>query len=754
MFMCRRYLLLAAILLILGGNQPAVADSVLIRADQMEGNWPKGMAFGAIGTARAANDTALSTTVTLNGGEYRVYIRAVNSLSQRATYRITVGDRQILTPAQGRDARIGWIDVGKVEVPAGSVTIRVEDDPKDGQEVFDAIALSSDPLSDRAGRALAYNEYILGEVARMTTPFSPPASAREARRRQQKMRRRLLRAIGLDTFPARTPLKPISTGKIDRGDYFIEKVAFESRPHHVVTGLLYVPKNATVPVPAVIGVIGHWGFGKSSSFPQLRAIGLVKRGYVVLNIDPCYAWERAIPGNSEGSDPYISGGAINGHMAWDVMRAVDYLETRTEVDSKHIGLTGASGGGQQTLYGGAVDERIAAVAPAVYIWAFKDITDHWGYSSDNWVPGVLQNGDMAATLAVIAPRPLLVLSVKADYVNLEGSNSQVEQARGFYQALDSGPRISQFIAEGGHGYDKPMREAMYGFMDRWLKGVGDGSPQPEPQLDPFPEDSKELLVFESGKIPVEGAATVRSIWTDQARALRSELPAHNSALPRILRERVLNLPRPRNPVVRKVDGGLLITTEPGVEIPVVQTGAGARTVVWISERDVVTEAESEVVRALSKNATVFVVEPRCMSMPADRVLANQGAILMGRPSVGMWTYDVLEVVDYLRTQQGSKSISIGATGVAPGLAALMASVLDRRIERVAIDGMFSTFLSVIGKNPIAEIPGILRVTDVDRLVQIAGVSRVELNNTQPSPVATNLQSSSRPLVEFMTSELQ
>lgn len=737
----------------MGGIQSALADSVLIRADEMEGDWPKGMAFGAIGTARAANDTALTKTVTLNGGEYRVYIRAVNSLTQRATYKITLGSQEILTPAQGRDARIGWIDVGKVQAPAGPVAIRVEDGPKDGQEVFDAIALSSDPLSDRAGRALAFNQYILSEMARMTAPLTPPASAEEAARRQQVMRARLLRDIGLDTLPARNPLNPISTGKIDRGDYYIEKVAFESRSHHVVTGLLYVPAKAAFPVPAVIGVIGHWGFGKSSMFPQLRAIGLVKRGYVVLNIDPCYAWERAIPGNSEGSDPYVSGAAINGHMAWDVMRAVDYLETRPEVDSKHIGLTGASGGGQQTLYAGAVDERIKAVAPAVYIWAYKDITDHWGYSSDNWAPGVVQNGDMAATLAVIAPRPLLVLSVKEDYVNLEGSKSQVEQARGFYNALDAGAEISQFIAEGSHSYSKPMREAMYGFMDRWLKGIGDGSPQPEPETDPLPEDSKELLVFKGGKIPTEGAATVRSIWTNQALALRSALPAVDKTLPRTLRQEVLNLSPARKPVVRKVDGGWLMTTEPGIEIPVIPRGTARRTIVWITEKDPVAEADSEVVQALSKDATVYVVEPRCMSMFADRVLGNQGAILMGRPLTGMWSYDVLGVVEYLRRQEGRKSISIGAAGALPGLVALMVSVLEPRIQRVAIDGMFPTFVSMIGKNPIAEIPGILRVTDVDQLVESAGANRVALNNTQASSVATKIQSSSRPLVEFMTTAL-
>ena len=86
-----------------------------------------------------------------------------------------------------------------------------------------------------------------------------------------------------------------------------------------------------------------------------------------------------------------------------------------------------------------------------------------------------------------------MLSVTQDFVNLEGSKSQVEQARGFYRVLGAEGKISHFIAEGGHDFNKPMREALYGFLDRWLKRKGDGKPQPEPELDPFPEDAKELL---------------------------------------------------------------------------------------------------------------------------------------------------------------------------------------------------------------------------------------------------------------------
>ena len=106
--------------------------------------------------------------------------------------------------------------------------------------------------------------------------------------------------------------------------------------------------------------------------PQLRAIALARHGYAVL------AWIRlrlgtGIPGNSEGFEPFVAGGAIAGHEVWDIMRAADYLETRPEIDSTRLGVTGASGGGLQTFYAGAVDERFQAVMPAVALWPMSEL---------------------------------------------------------------------------------------------------------------------------------------------------------------------------------------------------------------------------------------------------------------------------------------------------------------------------------------------------------------------------------------------
>jgi len=733
----------------------ALGETLVIKPTEMEGKWKLSSSYGA-GEVYLSDGTALKKTVRFEGGEYKVYIRSTTSSITPSDMHIYVNDRLIVVPVQGPYLKTGWIRAGTVRIPAGKADIRVEPPARkqSGSYNFGVLAFSSDSFTDWPGRCLEFVEYTRREVARMSTPvLLPPRDAKEADFRLTGMRVRMLRTLGLDPMPPRTPLNPIKTGTIDKGDYVIEKVAFESQPNHVVPALLYLPKNILKPLPAVVSVIGHFSYGKSSDRPQRRAIALVKRGYAVLAFDPCYAWERQIPGNSEAFDPVVSGGTINGHEVWDIVRAVDYLETRKEVDANRIGLTGCSGGGMQTLYGGAIETRFKAVVPAVGVWAVKDIVSNWGFSADNWVAGLLQIGDSGVLLSLTAPRALLVLSVDSDYGSLEGTHQQYLMAYGFYKALGAEKKIAHFTDKGGHDYTQRMREAMYSFMDLWVKGTGDGTIEPEPDVekDMFPTTSEELLVFGGKKIPTEGAATVNSIWKDRALQLRSELLAKNKKLSKAtLHRNILKLPPPMPPVDREVNGGLLITTEAGIEVAAKMVGSGDKAIVWISEKDVLTEAKSEVVQALAKEATVLVVEPRCISEPADRHLGWQGAMLMDRPIIGMWTYDVLCAVDYLMIQRGFKSVSIAASGQYSSLVGLFVAVLNPGVEKAAIDGLLESFVSVVGGDEILQIHGILKVADIEQMVADAGPDRLKLNNLRPAGFPTAVEGTSMPVVEFMT----
>ncbi len=724
----------------------ARAEMIMLPAPSWHGieAWKEHSSYGA-GNFFSTDGSTLTQSVTFAGGDYRVYIRTSTSPSTDAGLGIVVQGKVLIPPMQAKVSKYGWVRIATVSLPPGVAEIRVEP-PVSGQPSnhnLGALAFCSTRFDDRVGRSIEFFDWLRHELTRMEIPRPAPRDAGEAREHQHDLRRQVMGVLGLDPLPPRTPLNPQITGRIDRDDYSIEKVAFESRPRHVATALLYLPKDAAGPVPAVISAIGHWSSGKSSDRPQRRGIGLAKHGYAVLALDPVYAWERQIPGNSEGYDPLVAGGCIAGHEVWDIMRAADYLETRAEIDASRLAVTGASGGGLQAAYAGAVDERFGAVLPAVALWHMPEIALNDIHSADNWVPDISRLGSMGLLTSLTAPRPVLMLNVDADYSSSYFLELMVNAARPYYRLLGTEDAILQTIEKSGHDYTKSMREATYGFLDTWLKHTGDGFPVPEPDHDAelYDEHDPALLVFGGKGIPTEDAETVTSIWRTEAIAQRAALEADPPGLADRVRNDLLRMP-PLEPAIAVVsEPGLLVTTEPGIQVAVRPIGQGTHAVIWVGEQDIETELQREEVQALASRAKVYVLEPRGAGMPEALRILQQGTIVMGRPLVGMWAYDVLSVVDSIARDESLDTITVAGRGREMGLVCLLAAVLDSRIDQAAVDGMFSSFVQLVGYHvPISQIPGVLKVADVEHLVRAAGAARIRLNNLEMSPWSGSLVS--------------
>ena len=160
-------------------------------------------------------------------------------------------------------------------------------------------------------------------------------------------------------------------------------ILFESRPGFYVTSSLFLQKKAKGKSPVVIYCSGHSAEGYRSSTYLHIIVNLVKKGFMVFAFDPIGQGERleyfdpasgksVIGGATKehsypGSQAFITGGSHAGYMIWDGIRAVDYLLSRKDVDPARIGITGRSGGGTQSAYISAIDERIYAAAPECYI---------------------------------------------------------------------------------------------------------------------------------------------------------------------------------------------------------------------------------------------------------------------------------------------------------------------------------------------------------------------------------------------------
>ncbi|GGW24446.1 alpha/beta hydrolase family protein [Arenibacter certesii] len=192
----------------------------------------------------------------------------------------------------------------------------------------------------------------------------------------------------------KTPLNPQVTGTIERDDFKVENILFESHPGFYVTASLFLPNHRQDPAPALIYTSGHTDLGFRSEGYQHVILNLVSKGFIVLAYDPIGQGERLqylnaktskskIGGPTQehsyaGAQTLLWGTSLSDYFIWDGIRAVDYLYTRPEVDISRIGITGRSGGGTQTAMIAACDERIYAAAPEAFITNYKRLLQSIG----------------------------------------------------------------------------------------------------------------------------------------------------------------------------------------------------------------------------------------------------------------------------------------------------------------------------------------------------------------------------------------
>ena len=227
-------------------------------------------------------------------------------------------------------------------------------------------------------------------LAKRDEAWSQLKTAEQVQQRQKSLREFFTQQLG--GFPERTPLNSRVVGKLPGDGYTIEKVIFESRPHHHVTANLYLP-DAPGPHPGVIVSSGHSRTAKTAAYNQRFGISLAKHGMAALCYDPIGQGERSQILDAEGR-PQFSGtttehflvgvGSIlvgrntAGYRVWDAMRAIDYLASRDDIDPQRIGMTGCSGGGTLTSYVMALDDRVACAAPACYLTTFGKLIETIG----------------------------------------------------------------------------------------------------------------------------------------------------------------------------------------------------------------------------------------------------------------------------------------------------------------------------------------------------------------------------------------
>lgn len=314
----------------------------------------------------------------------------------------------------------------------------------------------------------------------------------------ETQRVQLAKSLGLYPAPPKTDLKAQVTGTIQRDGYRIEKLRYESRPGLLVTAHLYLPAKEGKH-PLILSPHGHWEFKKSTPVVQARGIGLALLGFACLIVDsPGFSWDNNEQNERKGmgthDDPWLSMGApVQGQYVWDLVRGLDYCETRAEIDATKVGITGTSGGGTATMLAFAFEERIQAAVP-VCAATSMEVMPHNGCFC-NHQSALMEIGDRSDVLGMRAPAPVCFIgaSVDAEFP-LEGHQKSYEKLRSLYGRYKAEEKVRLEIVEGGHDYSRRMREAMYAFFAEHLRG----EPRRSHITEPRPLTDGGINTYEAG----------------------------------------------------------------------------------------------------------------------------------------------------------------------------------------------------------------------------------------------------------------
>jgi dienelactone hydrolase len=312
----------------------------------------------------------------------------------------------------------------------------------------------------------------------------------EARRWQESLAARLTALLG--GFPtARCALRPEVTERRTLKDGVRETVLFQSRENLTVFAYLLLPKGARRPSPVIICIPGH-GRGvdeivgiaedgaqreRPDGYQNDFALQAVANGYAALAIEPFGFGHRrddhARRSGAGSSSCQPSAGAallfgqtMVGWRTWDVIRAIDYLHTRPEVDVQRIACMGISGGGTITLFASALEPRIKVGVVSGYYNRFADSIMSIPHCIDNYVPGILNVCEMSDIAALIPPRCLFVESgTKDDIFPIAATRAAVEDARRIFTRFGVPEKLGFEEFEGEHKF---WGKGAFSFLGHWL----------------------------------------------------------------------------------------------------------------------------------------------------------------------------------------------------------------------------------------------------------------------------------------------
>lgn len=585
--------------------------------------------------------------------------------------------------------------------------------------------------------------------------------------RQQQLRASLRKIVG--ELPEKTPLRATVTGTIEGNGYRVEKVVYQSRPHHYVTANLYVPTTSEGPFPGVLIACGHSSLGKAYDPYQRVAILMATHGMVALVYDPIGQGERlsylqgsknaGLQHKLDNVNAVLIGRTAVGYQVWDGIRSADYLLSRPEVDRTiPIGMTGNSGGGAQTMYLMALDDRIGPAAPSCHITTLERNFELGG-AGDGCQSAPLTGllgMDHPDFFAMRAPRPSMILSAEQDYKDIVFTRETFAEAKAVYELLGESDRLDMFAFDDKHAFSQPRRQEAVRWMRRWLQK--DPRPVTEPALETH--SAQELQVTQTGQVLREfpDAHSVTDLNHRRARELTVARHAFwnsqdRSAALKEIRELVgvresAVAPMPQHKGA--VDFGnhrvkkLVLHRKSDVPIPALllqPTGKRDRQFVYIyvDGRGKTSEFKrgGHIEQLLNQGHIVLSIDARGFGETADELSetiyvkgdhrASMWSMHIGQSLLGQRVEDVLCAMDFVLRLPQADAQQIHLVGVERGgPVALHAAVFERRFASVTMRESIRSWVNDVIANPRDQsaishiVPSALLKYDLPDLAEMLG----------------------------------
>jgi hypothetical protein len=582
--------------------------------------------------------------------------------------------------------------------------------------------------------------------------------------RQTWIKSSLAEIIG--PFPEKTELNAKILRTIDKGSYRVEHIIFESQPGFYVTSSMFIPAGIKrKKAPVVIHCSGHSAEGYRYRNYQHDILNLVKKGFIVFAFDPVGQGERLeyfdpATGKSSlggpttehsypGAQAFIAGSSQARYMIWDGIRAVDYLLTRKEVDPLRIGITGRSGGGTQSAYIAAVDDRIAAAAPECYITNFTRLLESIGPqdAEQNLYHAIARGIDHADLLLVRAPKPAMMITTTRDFFSIQGARETAEEVACIYKAYGRENNFSMVEDDAPHASTKKNREAMYAFFQEHLNNPGETADQEVEIL-----SNEEMRVTATGQVSTTyNGETVFSLNKKDAEKLvgnlqlsRNDLSGHlnrviNSAKTLSGYQEPLEISQPVFTGRIQREGYAVekyfVKGEGNYVIPyllLVPQNANNKALIYLHPSDKSAEADGEIEWFVKQGFTVLapdligIGETGPGSFQGDAYIDGSSyniwfaSMLIGRSIAGIRAGDVIRLARLVAENPAVKEVfGFARQEMTPVL--LHAAAFDKIITRVALVEPLVSYQSIVMNrfyNPKFihnSIPGCLKAYDLPDL---------------------------------------